>query len=102
MLVWLGLSHPRYASQKSVIGARKGLCAQSKALLLKEWTENHHVHENYNSTTGVGGDVINSNPFCKCHVPLLAQLLLCTHKSNAVDHWGALLGWIGLRENMQN
>ena len=35
------------------------------------------MHENYNSTTGVGGGVVNSNPFY---------------------HWGANLGYIALRE----
>ena len=39
-----------------------------------------HVHENYNSTTGQGGDVGNSNPFY---------------------HWGANLGYIAMREAMQ-
>jgi len=32
-------------------------------LILKEWWENRRVHENYNSVTGVGPDVKNSNDF---------------------------------------
>jgi hypothetical protein len=46
---------------------------------MKEWLVNRHVHENYNSTTGIGGDVPNSNPFY---------------------HWGANLVYIGMREAM--
>ena len=30
---------------------------------MKEWKENHRVHENYNSVTGVGGDVKSSDSF---------------------------------------
>ena len=45
-----------------------------------EFRENRHVHENYNSTTGRGGDVVNSNPFY---------------------HWGANLGYIAMREAMR-
>ena len=37
-------------------------------------------HEDYNSTTGVGCDVGNSNPFY---------------------HWGSLLGYIAIREALQ-
>ena len=37
-------------------------------------------HENYNSTTGAGCDVGNSNPFY---------------------HWGSLLGYIAIREALQ-
>jgi putative isomerase len=77
--VWLGLSHPKYSDMPEVQGARRGLCAQSERLLLVEWTAFRHVHENYNSTNGRGGDVGDSNPYY---------------------HWGALLGYIGMRENM--
>ncbi|MDR2793652.1 MAG: hypothetical protein LBB61_08320 [Treponema sp.] len=47
----------------SVIKARKILAEKSKALLLKEWLEKGHVHENYNGDTGEGCDVRNSDKF---------------------------------------
>lgn len=43
--------------------ARKILAEKSLNLLMKEWTENRRVHENYNSVTGVGGDVKSSDSF---------------------------------------
>jgi hypothetical protein len=46
---------------------------RSYALFLKEWTQNGHVHENYNAIMGTGDDVRNSDRFY---------------------HWGALLGYI--------
>lgn len=58
--------------------ARKDLVQKSKNLLLKEWIEKGHIHECYNSTTGEGCDVLNSDRFY---------------------HWGALLGMIVLMEN---
>ncbi len=51
------------------------LAENSKALLLREWREHRHVHENYNAITGEGCDARNSNNFY---------------------HWGGLLGWIAL------
>jgi putative isomerase len=51
------------------------LAQKSKALLLKEWLEHGHVHENYNGTTGEGCDAANSDKFY---------------------HWGALLSMIAL------
>ena len=81
LLLWMGLSEPTYAQIPAVQSARKGLCEQSSELLMKEWMAKRHVHENYNSTTGVGGDVPNSNPFY---------------------HWGANLVYIGMREAMQS
>ena len=75
-LVYWGLQE--YAGAvPAVDAARKALCAQSRTLLMKEWLENNHVHENYNSVYGVGGDVGNSDPFY---------------------HWGALTGFISLLE----
>ena len=47
-------------------------------LMLKEWNENRHIHENYNADTGEGCDVPNSDKFY---------------------HWGALLGMIGMLES---
>ncbi len=43
--------------------AQKDLSEKSLKLILKEWNEHRRVHENYNSVTGVGGDVTNSNSF---------------------------------------
>lgn len=79
-MTWFGLSAPPYADKPIFKAARQGLCRQSAALLMGEWLEFHHVHENYNSTTGRGGDVDNSNPFY---------------------HWGANLGWIAMQEAMK-
>ena len=80
LLTWMSLSQEPYSNIPSVAAARKGLCQQSFDLMMKEWLEKRHVHENYNSTTGVGGDVPNSNPFY---------------------HWGANLVYIGMREAMK-
>jgi len=54
------------------------LAESSRKLLLKEWEEHGHVHENYNGTTGEGCDVKNSNNFY---------------------HWGGLLGYIAVRQS---
>jgi len=70
-LVYLGLRN--YDLPK----ARADLAGRSKALLLKEWREFGHVHENYNADTGAGCDVKSSDGFY---------------------HWGALLGLIALME----
>ena len=55
--------------------ARHALAERSRALLMKEWATNRHVHENYNGSTGEGDDVASSDRFY---------------------HWGALLGMIWL------
>ncbi|MFO8007527.1 MAG: trehalase family glycosidase [Candidatus Brocadiia bacterium] len=57
--------------------ARRRLAEASARLLLKEWREHGHVHENYNSKTGEGCDSDSSNRFY---------------------HWGGLLGLIALTE----
>ncbi len=67
-LVYLGLREYETAD-----AARRDLVAKSRALLLAEWREKGHVHENYNADTGVGCDVGNSDRFY---------------------HWGGLLGLI--------
>ena len=56
---------------------RADLAEKSRTLFMKEWLENRHIHENYNSITGEGCDVRNSDKFY---------------------HWGALLCVIGLAE----
>jgi glycogen debranching enzyme len=53
--------------------ARATLVEKSRALLLKEWRDKGHVHENYNGDNGFGCDVANSDRFY---------------------HWGGLLGLI--------
>jgi putative isomerase len=58
--------------------ARKILVDKSENLILKEWTENRHVYENYNADTGVGGDVNSSDAFYS---------------------WGGLLAFIALMEH---
>lgn len=57
--------------------ASNDLAEKSKALLMKNWNENRFIHENYNSQTGEGADVMSSDNFY---------------------HWGALLGVIYLIE----
>ncbi len=54
------------------------LAKHSVALMMKEWNEHRHIHENYNANTGEGCDVRNSDKFY---------------------HWGALLGLIGMLES---
>jgi glycogen debranching enzyme len=55
--------------------ACRDLAEKSVALLLKEWREQGHIHENYNADTGEGCD---------------------STASDAFYHWGGLLGVIGL------
>lgn len=57
--------------------AKKDLAEKSAPLLMKEWLDEGHVHENYNADTGDGDDVGSSNQFY---------------------HWGALLSLIQLME----
>jgi hypothetical protein len=58
--------------------ASRDLADKSVQLLLKEWRENGHVHENYTATTGYGCDKRDSDRFY---------------------HWGGLLGLIALMED---
>jgi len=73
-LVYLGLR--KYDLPK----ARKALVEKSEALLLKEWRDNRHVHENYCGYTGVGCGSGKQN-------------------SDSFYHWGGLLGLISVMEN---
>jgi hypothetical protein len=66
-LVYLGLAN--YDEPE----VRKTFARKSYDLFLKEWSENGHVHENYNAMTGSGDDVSTSDRFY---------------------HWGALLGYV--------
>jgi hypothetical protein len=63
-LVYLGLRNYDLPS------ARSQFVQKSRALFLKEWEANRHVHENYNAMLGIGDDVSSSDRFY---------------------HWGALL-----------
>ena len=56
---------------------RKDLAEKGRTVFMKEWTELHHVHENFNSITGEGCDARNSDKFY---------------------HWGALLAVIALAQ----
>ncbi|OPZ79757.1 MAG: alpha-glucosidase [bacterium ADurb.Bin429] len=70
-LVYLGMR------QYDLPQATADLVARSRALLLKEWREHGHVHENYNADTGEGCDRGNSDRFY---------------------HWGGLLGLIAFMD----
>ena len=54
------------------------LADSSRRILLKEWEEHGHVHENYSGIDGAGCDKPNSNNFY---------------------HWGGLLGYIAILES---
>ncbi len=71
-LVYLGLRN------YDLPAARQALAERSLELILKSWREERRVYENYNSTTGAGGDVRNSASFYS---------------------WGGLLAFIALMEN---
>jgi putative isomerase len=70
-LVYLGMRNYKLAQ------AQADLVEKSKQLLLKEWLDHGHVHENYNADNGEGCDKPNSDRFY---------------------HWGALLGLISFIE----
>lgn len=63
-LVYMGLQN------YNLKAAREDLITKSKALLMKNWNKEGGVYENYNSITGMGGDVKSADAFY---------------------HWGALL-----------
>jgi hypothetical protein len=71
-LVYLGLRN------YDLPEARRALAEKSAALLLKEWREHGHVHENYCGDTGEGCNRGNSDRFY---------------------HWGGLLGGIAILES---
>ncbi|MBZ5856930.1 MGH1-like glycoside hydrolase domain-containing protein [Flavihumibacter profundi] len=70
-LVYMGMRN------YNVPEARQDLVKKSKALLMKNWNKDGGVYENYNSTSGEGGDVTSADGFY---------------------HWGALLTFIELIE----
>jgi len=72
------LAYSAIRSHGTLPDVQKDLAEHSVKLMLKEWNENRHIHENYNADTGEGCDVPNSDKFY---------------------HWGALLGMIGMLES---
>ena len=74
-LVYLGMRD--YRTPK-VDRARADLVERSRNLLMKNWKANGGIYENYNSTTGAGGDA---------------------GASDAFYHWGALLTFIGILDS---
>ena len=71
---------------------------KSASLFLKEWKEEGHYHENYNSVTGEGDDVPNSDPYYTWG-SLLA--LLGVYELIDVEAWGGLrFGALGVSKEM--
>ena len=58
---------------------REQFAAKSRNLLLKDWLKRGYVYENWNATTGQGDDVFSSDRFY---------------------HWGALMGYITLMDEL--
>jgi hypothetical protein len=77
-LAYLALRKQAGARNADAASASRDLADKSKNLLLKEWTANGHVHENYNGDTGEGCDKRSSDKFY---------------------HWGGLLALIALMES---
>ncbi len=77
--VWAPLNFLVYLAlaRTELDDVRKDLAEKSKQIFLKEWNEHRHVHENYNSITGEGCDIVSSDKFY---------------------HWGALLSVVALAE----
>ena len=77
--IWAPMNFLVYLALRNhkLLQAQKDLADKSKQLLLKEWLEHGHVHENYSADTGEGCDVENSDKFY---------------------HWGGLLALISLIE----
>jgi putative isomerase len=78
--IWAPMNFLVYCGMKNynLPDARKDLVEKSRKLILNSWNLEHHVYENYNSVTGAGNDVENSDKFY---------------------HWGALLAFMKLLED---
>ena len=78
--IWAPMNFLVYCGLKNynLPEAQNELVEKSKKLIMKSWLDENHVYENYNSVTGVGDDVQNSDKFY---------------------HWGALLAFMSLLEN---
>ena len=81
--IWAPMNYLVYEAlcEAGMKDERKLLAQSSRAVLLKEWTEHGHVHENYSGYDGQGCDKPNSNNFY---------------------HWGGLLGYIAVKEASNN
>ena len=77
--IWAPLNFLTYLAltRTELADVRRDLAEKSAKLFLKEWTEHHHVHENYCANTGEGCNSGNSDKFY---------------------HWGALLCVIAMAE----
>jgi hypothetical protein len=77
--IWAPMNYLAYISLRRAgrNEACRILAEKSGKLILKEWLEEGHVHENYHGDTGDGDDVKNSDRFY---------------------HWGGLLSFIALME----
>jgi neutral trehalase len=75
--IWAPLNFLVYLGMRNyeLPDAKRDLVEKSKNLLLKSWTENRQVYENYSAVSGRGNDAGMSDPFY---------------------HWGALLGFIDI------
>ena len=75
--IWAPMNFLAYLAmrQHNLAGACKDLAAKSKNLIMKEWLELGHVHENYCAESGEGCNASSSDKFY---------------------HWGALLSLITL------
>lgn len=80
--IWAPLNFLVYLGMKNydLPEETEKLVINSKELLMKGWREGRYVFENYNSVSGDGDDVKNSDKFY---------------------HWGALLGYISILENLK-
>lgn len=85
--IWAPMNYLVYFGMRNydITEDRKILAEKSKKLLLKEWLENGHVHENYCAETGYG---------CSSTVSGNKNIA-----SDRFYHWGGLLGLISLIEN---
>ena len=63
MLVYLSLSHPRYANSSVVQAARAQLAEQVSDVWQSEWRELRHVHENYDGEKSALPGCNNDNSF---------------------------------------
>ena len=77
--IWAPMNYLVYEAltEAGMTEEMRALADSSRRLLLKEWEEHGHVHENYNGTTGEGCDKPNSNNFY---------------------HWGGLLGYVAVMQ----
>ena len=78
--IWAPMNYLVYEAlcQAGMEPEKQLLAASSRKVLLKEWEEHGHVHENYSGYDGQGCDKPNSNNFY---------------------HWGGLLGYIAIRQD---